>query len=63
MNRYKPGWGFSPYIGLMAAYPLTESIELSAGARVTRLSNAIYNSPMVDERYMTSFFTSVSYSF
>ncbi|WP_409040075.1 MipA/OmpV family protein [Klebsiella sp. BIGb0407] len=47
----------------MTTYFLTESIKLSIGVRVTRLSNAIYYSPMVDERYMTSFFTSVSYSF
>lgn len=63
LNSYYPGSGVSPYIELIAAYSLTKSIELSTGARVTRLSNAIYNSPMVDERYMASFFTSVSYSF
>jgi len=63
LNSYHPGTGISPYIDLMAAYPLTESVELSAGARVIRLSDAIYNSPMVDERYVTSFFTSVSYNF
>ena len=61
--HYNPGSGISPYIDLMVAYPLNESVELSTGARVTRLSDAIHNSPMVDERYMTSFFTSFSYNF
>ncbi|MEL0580160.1 MipA/OmpV family protein [Pectobacterium punjabense] len=63
LRRYNPGSGVSPYLDLLATYPLTNSVDISAGARLTRLSDAIYNSPMVDDRYMKSFFSSISYNF
>ncbi|BCQ42461.1 membrane protein (plasmid) [Erwinia rhapontici] len=63
LTRYSPGSGYAPYVGFLAVYPLTKSIDLSAGTRLTRLSEAVHESPMTDNRYTHSFVTSVSYRF
>lgn len=63
LTRYSPGSGYAPYVGFLAGYPLTQSIDVSAGARLTRLSDTMHNSPMTDNRYTHSFVTSVTYRF
>jgi len=63
LRSYSPGAGIAPYLDLLVAYPLTQSIDLSAGTRLTRLSDAMSDSPMAGKRYMQSFITSVSYHF
>ncbi|AHB70787.1 hypothetical protein P262_03403 [Cronobacter malonaticus] len=47
----------------MGIYAITKSLNLSAGARMQKLSDAVYGSPMVENKYISSFLLSMVYTF
>lgn len=63
IEQYRAGSGGAPYIDLMGIYAITKSLNLSAGTRLERFSDAIYGSPMVENKNITSFMLSMIYTF
>lgn len=63
LRQYHAGSGTSPFVSLLAVYPLTQRIDITGGAKLTRLSDAVHNSPMADDRYTYTFITSLTYRF
>ncbi|EPX7408029.1 MipA/OmpV family protein [Cronobacter dublinensis] len=61
--QYRAGSGGAPYIDLMGIYAITKSLNLSAGTRLEKLSDGVYGSPMVENKYITSFMLSMIYTF
>ncbi|EGT4383216.1 MipA/OmpV family protein [Cronobacter malonaticus] len=63
IDQYRVGSGGAPYVDIMGIYAITKSLNLSAGARMQKLSDAVYGSPMVENKYISSFLLSMVYTF
>lgn len=60
---YSPGGGLNAYLGVFYAHPLSKSWQWIVGARYTRLSAAVSDSPLVDRNYSSIFVGALSYGF
>lgn len=63
LGSYDAGSGFSPYLGLTVSAALTESVGVFCKGEIVFLSDAVKDSPMVDETFTQSLTLGVTYSF
>ena len=63
LSEYKADGGFSPYLGLRLKVGLTDSLDLTTGAKAKWLSSEITDSPMVDQDVKYSLNLGLIYSF
>lgn len=63
LARYKPDDSWSPYLEMNVNHNINSSWSVSLNGRVTRLSDEIKDSPMVDSDYLATGFVGVHYQF
>ncbi|MCF6764863.1 MipA/OmpV family protein [Thiotrichales bacterium 19S3-7] len=63
LPTYHPDGSFSPFISLTTAYSFAGHWTLALINTVTRLDNTVYDSPMVEKRYIVTTYGSVVYKF
>lgn len=63
INSYDSGNGWLPYAEVAANWTMDSHWHLSAGARYTRFSNDIKNSPMLDKNGETTIWSGIAYRF
>jgi MipA family protein len=63
IKQYDTGNGWLPYAEVAASWVVDSHWSLSAGARYTRFSSDIKNSPMLDKSGETSIWTGIAYRF
>ena len=61
--QYAAPSSVSPYLGLMLEVPLAENWNIHALAKRKFIDSAIYNSPIVNQRYQDIYFLSLDYRF
>ena len=60
---YNTRGAIDPYIGLTSLFNISQHWNIFVAARLSRLSNEIYHSPMVSQRYIITSFLSVTDNF
>ena len=63
LSEYAVSNAASPYIELSAAYQFNQNWRAFFNGRVTYLSNAVQDSPMIDSSYIPMVITGIHYSF
>lgn len=63
LRDYNPDSGWSPHLGIAANFYLTDTLSVTAGGRVSFLSDEIKDSPMVDSSSMLGATLGISYAF
>ncbi|WP_440616111.1 MipA/OmpV family protein [Cysteiniphilum sp. 6C5] len=63
LPQYTTNGALSPYVGLMTAVNFSKHWNLFIATRLNRLSNEIYNSPMVSNQYIFTTVVSFTYNF
>ncbi|WP_192484352.1 MULTISPECIES: MipA/OmpV family protein [Cysteiniphilum] len=63
LPQYTTNGTLSPYIGLMTAVNFSKHWNIFIATRLNRLSNEIYNSPMVSNQYIFTTVVSFTYNF
>jgi outer membrane protein len=60
---YEPGWALNPFAKIGYSRPLSGKWKLDAFVHLERLGNAIADSPVVGQRYVTTVFVGATYVF
>jgi outer membrane protein len=63
LRAYKPGAGFSPYLGLTPVYSLTDVWDIVCSGKITFLNKEIKSSPMVGKHHIWSITAGIMYNF
>jgi outer membrane protein len=61
--QYAPASSASPYLGLMLEVPVAQNWNVHVLAKRKFIDSAIYNSPIVNQRYQDIYFLSLDYRF
>ncbi len=61
--RYDADGAFNPFIGLSEVFALSKTWSMLANVEYKRLDSTIYQSPIVDDRYMLSGYLAIIYRF
>jgi outer membrane protein len=63
LDQYTAGDSWTPYVGLVAKYQLTQKLYLNASAVYTVLPDDVKNSPMIDRDDSFALMTGLTWRF